>query len=87
MPDWARPLLSFLSYAAFGTMGLLTVLLARPANRDEDLAVGTATGVVAGIMAFTLGSYAWIVVLNTALIPSLGVATPPVTASDGRTRP
>ena len=70
MPAEMRNVFFALSYLACVVMGLLVVWLVRPKNRDDDIAAGTAVGLTAALTAFTVSSFAWGILLSTAIQPA-----------------
>jgi hypothetical protein len=71
IPDWLFTLVRGLGAVALGGMGLFAVLIVRPRDRWGDLVAGLATGLVAGITAFTT-SMGWKVILGSTVLQSWG---------------
>jgi hypothetical protein len=70
-PDWLFALVRALGAVALLGMGLFAVLIVRPQDRWGDAGAGLATGLVAGITAFTT-SMGWKTVLGATLLSSWG---------------
>jgi hypothetical protein len=70
-PDWLFSLVQMLGSVALLGAGLFAVLIVRPRDRWGDLAAGLATGLVAGITAFTT-TWGWKMVLGVTLLSSWG---------------
>jgi hypothetical protein len=68
-PDWLFALARALGAVALFGMGLFAVLIVRPRDRWGDAGAGLATGLVAGITAFTT-SMGWKTVLGATLLSS-----------------
>jgi hypothetical protein len=56
VPDWIAYPLYLLGAVAWLGMGLFTCLLARPKDRWSEVGAGLGTGLVAGLVQFTLGT-------------------------------
>jgi serine/threonine-protein kinase len=54
-PGWVSYAAALLCLFAWAVMGLVTAWLVRPRNRSADVAAGTVTGLVTGVVLFTLG--------------------------------
>jgi hypothetical protein len=61
-PTWLIQLASLLSLIVAASMGLGTALLVRPRHSQADLAAGSVTGLVAGIVLFVT-SFGWCAVM------------------------
>jgi hypothetical protein len=70
LPSWMETIFYIIGFAASTLMGLLVVRLLRPRDKEEDFAAGAGVGVIAAIMAFTVGNFAWGVVLATTVQPA-----------------
>jgi hypothetical protein len=69
MPPGFRTTLFFATLMAASGMGLVTAVLVRPKNRSADIVAGAITGLISGVIAFTL-SYGWLMAAFTAVLPT-----------------
>jgi hypothetical protein len=64
LPAWVLDWSTIFWLLGFGGLGFLTTLLVRPRSREEDVIAGMASGLVAGLAAFSLGGVGAMVLLS-----------------------